>query len=402
MADLLPGFMKPSDVPSGWEAVQICDIASVVQGGRLGLTKAEYGRTGFPAFSAAGQDGFVDRAEFSQPAVVLSSIGANCGRCFRADGSWSTLANTQAILPNHLSVDYRYLCARLDDERYWLRSGSAQPFVKPSNVKRSWILQPPLEEQRRIAEILDTIDEAIRATERVIAKHKQVRSGLASDLLSGKCGSTLRESQESRDVPQGCVPRWEKRQLGDVGTVIGGGTPPRENPTCWGDFIPWLTPGELTDNDRKFVAETRENISAQGLADSGARLVPVGSLLMTSRASIGFCALAATPMTTNQGFKNLIPHTDIDSSFLFFVGRTLQREMLRRASGTTFLEISTREFERIEILLPPLEEQRRIAEILDSIDETIRSNDAQRHKLLQIRSGLAADLLSGCVRTVAA
>ena len=123
---------------------------------------------------------------------------------------------------------------------------------------------------------------------------------------------------------------------------------------------------------------------------------------MTSRASIGFCALAGTPMTTNQGFKNLIPRTDVDSSYLFHLGQTLQREMIRRASGTTFLEISSREFGRIEIRMPPLGEQRRIARILDSADDAIRAHEVERDKLRALRSGLAADLLSGRVRTVAA
>ena len=279
--------------------------------------------------------------------------------------------------------------------------GTRMPRTSWLAVSRAPIWVPPLEEQRRIAEILDSIDETVRVTERIIAKHKRIRSGLASDLLTGKFGRILRETQQSSDVTQSCIPRWERRQLGDIGTVVGGGTPPRENRHCWGDFVPWLTPGELTDSKIKFVSKTKEKISARGLADSGARVVPKGSLMVTSRASIGFCALAGTPMTTNQGFKNLIPGTDVDSSFLLMLGRTLQREMVRRASGTTFLEISKREFERIEIDLPPLEEQRWIAEILDSIDETIRSNEEQRGKLRQIRSGLADDLLSGRVRTVA-
>ena len=293
-------------------------------------------------------------------------------------------------------------CASSRIQKSRLGRGSTVIHIYDEELRDLVIPVPPVEEQRRIAEILDTVDETIQATERVIAKHKQIRSGIATDLLTGKCGSTLRESQESRDVPQDCAPRWEKRQLGDIGTVVGGGTPSRDNPHCWGDFVPWLTPGELTGNKTQFVSVTEEKISARGLANSGARVVPEGTLLMTSRASIGFCALAGVPMTTNQGFKNLIPGVDIDPSFLWLVGRTLQREMIRRASGTTFLEISTKEFQRIEIDLPPLEEQRRIAEVLDSIDETIRRNEEQLDKLQQIRSGLAEDLLSGRVRTVAA
>ncbi|MYF83454.1 MAG: hypothetical protein F4176_04790, partial [Acidimicrobiia bacterium] len=181
---------------------------------------------------------------------------------------------------------------------------------------------------------------------------------------------------------------WKNRRLGDIGTVVGGGTPSRERAEFWRGSIRWLTPGELTGSSKKYVSETQDCITELGLASSGARLLPQGSLLVTSRASIGSCALAGVPMATNQGFKNLVPSAEVDPSFLFYLGRTLGREMTRRASGTTFLEISGREFERITVRLPPLEEQRRIAEILDTIDETIQATERVINKLRRICDGL--------------
>ena len=172
------------------------------------------------------------------------------------------------------------------------------------------------------------------------------------------------------------MPEWRECQLGDIGKVVGGGTPSRERAEYWDGPIRWLTPGEITGNTTKYVYETQDCLSELGLSASGARLLPDGSLLVTSRASIGSCALAGTPMATNQGFKNLVPNANVDPSFLFHLGQTLGQEMTRRASGTTFLEISGREFARIKISLPRLEEQRQIAKILDTIDETI--HDAER------------------------
>ena len=188
---------------------------------------------------------------------------------------------------------------------------------------------------------------------------------------------------------------WRECRLGDIGTVVGGGTPSRERADYWDGSIPWLTPGEITGNRKKFVSETQDGISTLGLAASGAKLLSTGSLLMTSRASIGSCALAGKPMATNQGFTNLTPGTDVDPSFLFHLGLTLGREMTRRASGTTFLEISGREFGRIAVRLPPLEEQRWIAEVLDTIDETIQATEHVIAKRKRIRAGLAIDLVEG-------
>ena len=188
---------------------------------------------------------------------------------------------------------------------------------------------------------------------------------------------------------------WMERRLGDLGAVVGGGTPSRERAEYWRGPIRWLTPGELTGNNEKYVSETQDCITELGLASSGAKLLPQGSLLVTSRASIGSCALAGRPMATNQGFKNLVPSAEVDPSYLFYLGRTLGREMIRRASGTTFLEISGREFGHITVRLPPLEEQRRIAEILDTIDDTIQATERVISKLMDVEQGLRRDLLDG-------
>ena len=289
--------------------------------------------------------------------------------------------------------------------------GSNYPAVTERDVTAFRLPRVSLEEQRRIAEILDTIDETIQATERVIAKRKRIRAGLAASLLSGRSEGVPTADWKTNETPPPLastspsrswdMAKWRVCRLGDLGAVVGGGTPSRERAEYWGGHIPWLTPRELTGNTKKSVSETQDCITELGLAASGARLLAEGSLLITSRASIGSCALAGKPMATNQGFKNLTPGVEVDPSFLFYLGRTLGREMTRRASGTTFLEISGREFGRIAVRLPPLEEQRQIAEILDNIDETIQVEEVQGDKLRQLRSGLAADLLSGRVRTVA-
>ena len=186
---------------------------------------------------------------------------------------------------------------------------------------------------------------------------------------------------------------WRECRLGDLGVVTGGGTPSRAKAEYWDGDIPWITPGELTSNQKKYVSRTQDCISRLGLHASGAKLLPRGSLLVTSRASIGSSALTAIPMTTNQGFKNLIPNADVDPSFLFHLSQTLGREMTRRASGTTFLEVSGREFERIAVRLPSLEEQRSIAEILDTIDESIQATKRVIAKYEGVRDGLAFSLV---------
>ena len=391
-----------------WESRSIEELVSSVSSGgtpRAGDPRY-YSETGIPFLKIddmTKSDGrFVDRAEQSitplalkESAAKLFSAGTVLVTMYGTMGVVKTLrapmATNQAIaaLIPPFRCDPTYLAHALSFRRPELERlavQTTQPNLSGTIIRRFRLPLPPLENQRRIAEILDTIDEAIKATERVIAKDEGLRSGLATRLLSRNTDMT----------------EWRACQLRDLGTVVGGGTPSRERPEYWSGTIPWLTPGELTGNGDKYVVETLECISELGLGRSGAKLVPAGSLLVTSRASIGFCALAGKPIATNQGFKNLIPGDGVDPSYLFHLGRTLGREMKRRASGTTFLEIAGREFGRIIVRLPLLQEQRRIAKILDTADEKIRADERQRDKLQRLRSGLVADLMSGRVRTVAA
>lgn len=136
-------------------AVALADFCTVVQGGRHKLSGNDFVPKGYPAYGAGGMNGYLPVREFDRAAVVLSSIGARCGKCFYADGEWTSLANTQVILPDPAKADTRFLWHQLNDEARWPRSGTAQPFIKPSDVKAHCVFLPPLTEQRRIATILD-------------------------------------------------------------------------------------------------------------------------------------------------------------------------------------------------------------------------------------------------------
>jgi type I restriction enzyme, S subunit len=187
---------------------------------------------------------------------------------------------------------------------------------------------------------------------------------------------------------------WDDVSIADLGEIVGGGTPSRTMSSFWGGSIPWITPGEITVLKGKFVRETRERITAEGLAASAAKLLPVGSLLVTTRATLGEVAIAAMPVTTNQGFKSIIPNAETDSLFAYYLVGTLCQELERLASGTTFLEISKSDFIRIRTFRPKLKEQEGIAAILDALDNLIAKTEAVIEKLRQVRAGMVHDLLT--------
>jgi type I restriction enzyme S subunit len=187
---------------------------------------------------------------------------------------------------------------------------------------------------------------------------------------------------------------WDLVPLDKFGDIVTGGTPSRTNPSYWNGSVPWVTPTEITTLSDKFLRETRDCITAEGLAASAAKLLPVGSVLVTTRATLGAAAIAAIPVATNQGFKSIVPNATTHSTFAYHCVTTLRSAMVRLATGTTFPEISKADFARIRAYRPEYAEQVRIAAVLDAVDEVIAITKRVIVKLQRVRTGLVHDLLT--------
>lgn len=187
---------------------------------------------------------------------------------------------------------------------------------------------------------------------------------------------------------------WEQKEITQVGAVVGGGTPSRAVPSFWRGSIPWVTPGEVSGEAAKLLHDTNEHISASGLAGSGANLLPTGSLLVTTRATLGARVINAVPMATNQGFKSIVFKKQEEASYYYHLFEKVKPELVRRASGTTFLEISGAEFGSIRVPSPSPAEKLKIAQLLDTLDTAIHQTEAIIKKLRQVKQGLLQDLLT--------
>lgn len=187
---------------------------------------------------------------------------------------------------------------------------------------------------------------------------------------------------------------WGLVELRQLGAVVGGGTPSREVPSYWQGDIPWVTPGEISGETGKLLCDTREHISTTGLSGSGANLLPVGSLMVTTRATLGARAINAVPMATNQGFKSITFKNPDDGGYYFHLFEKVKPELTRRASGTTFLEISGAEFGSIRVPCPSKPEKKIIAQVLDTLDTAIRETESLIDKLKAVKQGLLHDLLT--------
>lgn len=201
-------------------------------------------------------------------------------------------------------------------------------------------------------------------------------------------------SHEYQRFLQSLPADWGLKEIRQLGTVVGGGTPSRDVPSFWRGTIPWVTPGEVSGNVTKFLQDTSEHISASGLAVSGTNQLPAGSLMVTTRATLGARTINAVPMATNQGFKSIVFKQAADAGFYLHLFEMVKPELVRRASGTTFLEISGTEFAGIEVPSPGPGEKRLITEVLDTLDSAIHESEAIIAKLKAVKQGLLHDLLT--------
>ena len=167
---------------------------------------------------------------------------------------------------------------------------------------------------------------------------------------------------------------WPLVEIGDVAEVVGGGTPSTRNAGNFDGDVPWLTPKDLSGSPARVVARGRRNLSRAGLANSSARLVPPGTVLLSTRAPIGYAAIAGGEISTNQGFRNLLPRGAVRSDFLYYWLKANTEVLERHAVGTTFRELPGSVLKRIRIPLPPLSEQRAVARVLGALDDKIEAN----------------------------
>ena len=163
--------------------------------------------------------------------------------------------------------------------------------------------------------------------------------------------------------------KWPVATIGEVCEVVSGATPKTGRPEFWDGNVPWVTPKDLSELGQKHLSDTLRQITKAGLKSCSARMLPAQSVLFSSRAPIGLVAINTLPVCTNQGFKSLVPRFDLVSpDFLFWWLKAQEKHIQSKGRGATFKEVSKKIVEDLQIPLPPLAEQKRIARILDAAD----------------------------------
>ncbi|MBC7348463.1 MAG: restriction endonuclease subunit S [Candidatus Aminicenantes bacterium] len=181
---------------------------------------------------------------------------------------------------------------------------------------------------------------------------------------------------------------WKEYRIGEIAEIVGGSTPPTADPSNFDGDIPWLTPKDLSYLQERYVFRGARNLSRKGIENCSARLLPKGTVLLTSRAPIGYLAIAGNPIATNQGFRNLILKPGFNPEFIYYWLKANIDVLERHASGSTFKELTGSALAEIIICVPPFPEQQAIAHILGTLDDKIELNRKMNETLEQMARAL--------------
>ena len=194
----------------------------------------------------------------------------------------------------------------------------------------------------------------------------------------------------------GVIPEdWEIKYLSDFGKIQSGGTPSTTMAEYWGGNIAWCTPSDITSTPTKYINVTERTITEAGLNNSAATVMPAGSILLCTRATIGELKINSIPMATNQGFKNITVNNSGNAEFLYYLLQTKKSRMLDLAIGSTFLEISKTALSKILLQIPMRDEQNKIADALSDMDNLVVVLEKQIAKKKAIKQGTMQELLTG-------
>jgi len=243
--------------------------------------------------------------------------------------------------------------------------------------KKRSVTIPSIDEQQKITSFFKLLNQKIEKQQEKIEKLEELKKGMMQKIFS--------QERRFKDNNGGEFEEWEEKRLKDIADIVGGGTPSTSNENYWGGNIQWFTPTEISRT--KFVSLSKRSITELGLNKSSARLLPPGTILLTSRATLGEMAIAPSPVTTNQGFQSIIPKEDTDSEFIYYLQPLIKKHCYEKASGSTFLEISKSNLEAFTTKIPSFEEQKKISNFLSVFDIKIDKERMSLETIIEMKKG---------------
>ena len=247
------------------------------------------------------------------------------------------------------------------------------------NFKKIRLCLPSLQEQRRIASIVETINDKIENNIKINDNLEQQAQAFFQELFVDNAD-----------------PKWAIGAISNLGAVVGGSTPSKAKPEYYTETgIAWITPKDLSVNKSKFISHGENDITELGLKNSSATIMPEGTVLFSSRAPIGYIAVAAGEVTTNQGFKSIVPKPEIGTAFVYYFLKHNLPIIEGMASGSTFKEVSGSAMKGVPAVIPDTDTIARFNDFCSPIFAQQRILEEQNQSLAALRDNLLPKLMSG-------
>ncbi|WP_237160015.1 restriction endonuclease subunit S, partial [Serratia marcescens] len=371
-------------IPKGWSSQKLSSVASIID---CKHRTPEYVKSGIPLVSPGTikwgaldlispvkrvteeeYRSLMDHCVVEQGDLVMSR-NQSVGVVSYVDSKKPFVLGQDTVLIKAIHADWRFIYYTLQSDlvqRQIAKSagGSTLSRINLSDIRALNIKTPAICEQDKISQILTAWDKAISVTESLLANSQQQKKALMQQLLTGN--KRLLDENGVRFSGE-----WKITKLIQMGKVVSGGTPDTNMAMYWEGDILWLTPTDVTALTGRFVSNTSRKITPAGLLNSSAVLLPKGSLMVCTRATIGALAISTSEICTNQGFKNIIPNEGFNIEFIYYLLQMNTNEMIKKSSGSTFLELSKKDFETLSFSCPFIKEQQKIAAVLSAADTEI-------------------------------
>ncbi len=386
---------------------KLCELLKIYNG-----TKYDHLNKGdIPLYGSGGLMSHVDEALYSGEAILLPRKGTLSNIMYVNESFWTVDTMYYAVVNDKLA-DAFYLYSYLSQlDLSNLDSGSTLPSMTKSAYESIVVKLPDLKIQKAVATILFNIRKKLETNNKI----NQELEAMAKTLYdywfvqfdfpdqNGKPykssgGKMVYHPELKREIPEG----WGVEKLENLGTIVGGSTPTKsisDNFTKGGEGYSWITPNDLSNNKgNKFIKNGEIDVTVRGLKDAGLKLYPEGTVLMSSRAPVGYLAISTKEITTNQGFKSFIPDKKYGKNYIYYTLQNNLKVIEQHASGSTFKEISATVLKDITIIQPNLDIVTKFEEKVSSSNSYIKVNEEQKQELTQVRDWLLPMLMNGQVK----
>lgn len=289
-----------------------------------------------------------------------------------------------ALIKDTKQVSYMYLYHYLQSsstERQLLSGldGGTQKFVSLKNIRELNIMVPSEAEQLKVGNFIESLDHLITLHQRKCEETKKLKKFMLQKMFP----------QKGEKVPKirfdGFTDDWEQRKLGELAEIVGGGTPSTGMDSYWDGDIDWYAPAEI--GEQIYLESSQRKITEEGLNKSSAKILPIGTVLFTSRAGIGKTAILLKEGCTNQGFQSIVPNKEkLDSYFIFTRSEELKEYGEKVGAGSTFVEVSGKQMANMDLMMPKtMSEQQQIGEYFQTIDHLITLHQRKCEELQNIK-----------------